>query len=176
MLSNLNFKSALKKIILQLPFWLNVSADITGVLILHISKNWHLYKNIWLRAISHVTLIFINGTVLLFVFFSPSYFSLFLYSCTSFFSSTHFLFLNYSEDYYGDLDLKTIRKSELHSGLQKNGNSGNNNNTPPPPKGSSKPRPGTSPASQPRPQQSNINSQRNNQIAAKDAVYDDEAV
>ena len=27
---------------------------------------------------------------------------------------------NYSEDYYGDLDLKSIRKSELLAGLQNN--------------------------------------------------------
>lgn len=28
---------------------------------------------------------------------------------------------NYSEDYYGELDLKSIRKSELLAGLQNNG-------------------------------------------------------
>lgn len=83
------------------------------------------------------------------------------------------------EDYYGDLDLKTIRKSELHLGLQKNGgSSANNNNTPPPAKSSSsKPRPSSSQTTPQRSQpQQATNSQRNNQLTPKDAVYDEEAI
>lgn len=43
--------------------------------------------------------------------------------------------LLHSEDYYGDLDLKTIRKSELLTGIQSNGESRNQ------PKSQGKPRP-----------------------------------
>nr|CAD7432185.1 unnamed protein product [Timema monikensis] len=53
-----------------------------------------------------------------------------------------------SEDYYGDLDLKTIRKSELLAGLQSNGQS---RNAPAPKSAASKPRPQASP--RPAPQQ-----------------------
>nr|CAD7587984.1 unnamed protein product [Timema genevievae] len=52
------------------------------------------------------------------------------------------------EDYYGDLDLKTIRKSELLAGLQTNGQS---RNAPAPKSAASKPRPQASP--RPAPQQ-----------------------
>nr|CAD7416291.1 unnamed protein product [Timema poppensis] len=52
------------------------------------------------------------------------------------------------EDYYGDLDLKTIRKSELLAGLQSNGQS---RNAPAPKSAASKPRPQASP--RPAPQQ-----------------------
>lgn len=41
----------------------------------------------------------------------------FFYFCLSIFFSTSTILLLYSEDYYGDLDLKSIRKSELLAGL-----------------------------------------------------------
>lgn len=61
----------------------------------------------------------------------------------------------HSEDYYGDLDLKTIRKSELLQGLQGNGQSRANSPSQPAPapKAASKPRPAAParPAPQSRP-------------------------
>lgn len=81
------------------------------------------------------------------------------------------------EDYYGDLDLKSIRKSELHLGLVK-GNSGNsggkdNSNTPAPVKSSNKPRPlSSSSQQQSRTQQNTLPAQRPSQ---KDPVYDEES-
>lgn len=82
----------------------------------------------------------------------------------------------YSEDYYGDLDLKSIRKSELHLGLPKSqggASSKDNSNTPPPVKSTSKPRPSSSSQQQSRSQQQNtLPAQRPSQ---KDAVYDDDS-
>ena len=57
-----------------------------------------------------------------------------------------FSVLFHSEDYYGDLDLKTIRKSELLAGTHSSGESRNV------PKPQSKPRP-TPVASRPTPTQ-----------------------
>lgn len=89
-------------------------------------------------------------------------------------------FLHFSEDYYGDLDLKGIKKSELHLGLSKahSGNSNsNNNNTPPPAKStSSKPRLSSSNIAQTRPQPNALPAQRPNQLNPKETLYDEENI
>lgn len=62
--------------------------------------------------------------------------------------------LTHSEDYYGDLDLKTIRKSELLAGLSSSGSGrrGEPENVPAAPKAAPKPRAQPRPAASPRPQ------------------------
>lgn len=105
-------------------------------------------------------------------------FCLFFYN---FYDSTRYLnlleFVS-SEDYYGDLDLKSIRKSELHLGLgnskHSKHDSGNNSNTPPPSRStSSKPRPSSSGVAQTRAQPNTLPAQRSTQGTQKD--YDEES-
>lgn len=79
------------------------------------------------------------------------------------------------EDYYGDLDLKSIRKSELQLGIAKSGTSSkdsDSNNTPPPAKSSSsKPRPnsGFQQSRAPQPQSALPPTRQ------KEAVYEEES-
>lgn len=82
------------------------------------------------------------------------------------------------EDYYGELDLKGLRKSEFHLGLQKSGNSNKDNTPAPAAKSSSlssKPRPASSGLSQARAQGPPNALPPPSRNVQKDTIYDEDA-